>query len=315
MMVDVTAPTSQDRGGGQPTGDHDGRVALELRLAVTGHRTLADAQALGKAIDSVLDLILDLLPAAIRSACRLVAVSALADGADRLVPQSVLSRPGSRLEVILPMPEADYVTDFDPASSRPQFERLLAEASWVSVVPSALTRDDAYLAAGKAVVDRADITIAIWDGRQAAGRGGTGEIVRYIRHQHRPLIWLPTDGGKPVCENLQQLAETGWFSRITAVDLSRLREFNASPLRAGQSSTLLGDFTHPPGDADTAFAGRLSDLIGWVEPPFLRADVLSRHFQLLYLRLSSTLFALRFGGVHRVRAACVLPGCVPDRDR
>jgi hypothetical protein len=88
------------------------------------------------------------------------------------------------------------------------------------------------------------------------------------------------------------LTETGWFARITADDLSRLREFNAAPLRIRQSSALLGDLTFPLGDADTAFAGRLSDLIGWVGPPFLRADILSRRFQLLYLRLSGALFVL-----------------------
>jgi hypothetical protein len=277
--------------------DHAGRVPLELRLAVTGHRVLADAGALGKAIGGVLDLIVEMLPAAIRADCRLVAVSALADGADRLVAESVLARPGGRLEVILPMPAADYVADFDPASSLPQFERLLAEASWVSVAPPARTRDDAYLAAGKAVVDRADITIAIWDGRPAAGPGGTGEIVSYVRHQRRPLIWLPPDGGEPVCENLQPWAETGWFARMTADDVSRLHEFNTAPLRARQSSALLGDFTLPLGDGDTALAGRLNELTGWVGPPFLRADVLSRHFQSLYLWLSGALFVLAAAAV------------------
>jgi hypothetical protein len=288
----LTGLTGEDQGGRRSLADATGHVPLELRLAVTGHCALADARALGQAIGGVLDLIVETLPTTIRSECRLVAVSALADEADRLVAQSVLARPGGRLEVILPMPAADDVAHFDPVSSLPQCERLLREASRVSVAPPSPMRDDAYLAAGKAIADRADITIAIWDGRRVAGQGGgTGEIVSYVRHQRRPLIWLPPDGGEPVCENLQSLAETGWFARMTTEDLSRLHEFNAARVRAGQSSALLGDFALPAGDGDTALAGRLKDLTGWVGPPFRRADVVSSHYQSLYLWLSGALFA------------------------
>jgi hypothetical protein len=140
-------------------------------VAVTGHRRLADEQAVRKAIEDGLDQILDILPALVRAECRLVAVFAMAEGADRLVAEAVMARPGGRLEVILPMPAAEYVTDFGSAASVPEFGCLLAAASWVVALSSLPTREDSYVAAGKAVVDRADVTIAILDGREAAGTG------------------------------------------------------------------------------------------------------------------------------------------------
>src|SRR5580704_3852445 len=91
----VTVSTHRVPGGRVPPIDDDG-IPLDLRLAVTGHRELAGAPALGAAVDRALDLILDQLRPSVRKRCRLVAVSALADGADRLVVDRVLARPGAR---------------------------------------------------------------------------------------------------------------------------------------------------------------------------------------------------------------------------
>ncbi len=262
-------------------------------MAVTGHRRLAHEQTARKAIRDGLDQILNVLPAPIRAECRLVAVSALADGADRLVAEVVLARPGGLLEVILPMAAADYVTDFEAAGSAPEFERLLAAASWVTTLSASPTREDAYVAAGKAAVDRADVTIAIWNGHEAAGKGGTGEIVSYLRAHDRPLLWLPADGGEPVAENLERLTETAWLGRLTDSELSRLGDFNVAPLDATEFSRLLSDFSQALADADGgALALELNKLIGWVQAPYVRAEMMSLHFQKLYLRLTSALFVL-----------------------
>ena len=270
----------------------DGRIPLDLRIAVTGHRDLPGVANLGTAIDQALDLILDQLQPAVRERCRLVAVSALADGADRLVAERVLARPGARLEVILPMPKADYVTDFDPAYSLAEFEHLLGQASWVATMPSQYTRKDAYAAAGRAVADRADVTIAVWDGRPAAGKGGTGDIVGYLREQHRPWIWLPADGGELVAENLGKLTDTGWPG-VTDTDLASWREFNESRLDAGRYAAFIDEFRESLLRAGGAeLAADLTVLLSWLQAPFARAELLSRKFQSRYLRVSAMLFVL-----------------------
>ena len=59
------------------------------------------------------------------------------------------------------------------------------------------TREDAYLAAGHAVVDDADVVLALWDGRPARGRGGTAEVVEYARSLGRPLVWIDVARREP----------------------------------------------------------------------------------------------------------------------
>lgn len=154
---------------------------MELRVGVSGHRHLADTGAVGKAVDDLLDELL-----AERSAANLVAVSSLAEGADRVVAERALARGGS-LEVHLPLPPDDYADDF-PATTA-EFDALLGAARSVTVVPpdSEGSREAAYERAGLAVLDGCDVLVALWDGEPARGRGGTAELVAEARRQGRPV--------------------------------------------------------------------------------------------------------------------------------
>ena len=300
----MTLTVGQAPHSGAQAGE-DGSIPLDLRIAVTGHRKLVGTPALGTAIDRALDLIVDQLRPAIRDRCRLVVISALADGADRIVADRILARPGARLEVILPMTEADYVTDFDRAHSLQEFDRLLRKASWAATMPPSPTRQDAYLDAGRAVIDRADAAIAIWDGQPAAGKGGTGDIVGYLREERRPWIWLPVDGGQPVAENLDRLADVAWLS-MKEPDLARFREFNDARLDGRRFASTINDFRL--GVLDTSGVEHVADvtmLLSWLQAPLARAELLSKRFQSLYLRLSAMLFAFAAGAVCIVGAQLV----------
>ncbi len=153
-----------------------------LRVGVTGHRSFADVDAVTNAIDAVLERL------APDDTTTITVVSSLAEGADRLVVDRVLRRPHGALEVILPLAGDDYADDFTSDASRRQFSELLATASSVEVAAAGdrdrdpdfgWSRQEAYERAGRAVVDRCDALIAVWDGEQARGRGGTAEIVHY----------------------------------------------------------------------------------------------------------------------------------------
>lgn len=285
--------------GTQLPSDASGRIMLDLRVAVTGHRALSDMQAAARAVNSALDMLEDRLLAGARANSRLVAVSALAEGADRLVANCVLERPNGQLEVVLPMPEVDYLKDFNSTGSIAEFKRLLSEASWVATVPASQTRDEGYAAAGKAVVDRADLTIAIWDGYDSGREGGTAEIVDYVRQRHRPLIWLPTSRAEPVVENCVGPTDIEWLGELTADDLSRLEEFNDPLMSAELPMELIRSFKEQilRKAGDVGVSGSLMDLLDWIQPSLARAEWLSRRFQLLYLRLSDGLFALAASAV------------------
>jgi hypothetical protein len=110
----------------------------------------------------------------------LTCVSSLAEGADRLVAQRVLERPGAGLIVVLPLPAEDYATDFGSPESLQEFNDLLTAADEVVVAPSDPadpSREAAYERAGLAMLDRSDVLLALWDGQPARGRGGTAHIV------------------------------------------------------------------------------------------------------------------------------------------
>ena len=146
-----------------------------MRLGVTGHRAFDDVAVVTAAVDGVLD----------RLPGTLEVRSSLAEGADRLVVERALQRPGTRLVAVLPLDPDDYATDFDGTAD--VFRRLLATAVEVEVVAPQQTREAAYERAGRAVVDGSDVLVALWDGATSRGRGGTAEIVEYARAAGVPV--------------------------------------------------------------------------------------------------------------------------------
>lgn len=112
-------------------------------------------------------------------------VSSLAQGADQLFATCVLAVTGS-LEVIVP--SFGYETTFSEESALRDYERLLAQASRVTTLAFAKPTENAFLAAGKAVVDACEVLYAVWDGQPARGSGGTADIVEYARQAGRDIV-------------------------------------------------------------------------------------------------------------------------------
>jgi hypothetical protein len=157
----------------------------ELWVGVTGHRDLARPDEVAVAVDAVLDRLIG------DGGRTVVVVSALAEGADRLVAQRVLARPGGRLVALLPFAPVDYVADFADAASVQEFTDLLAAADEYEVITGSpsddWTREAAYERAGHAMLDRCDVLVALWDGEKGRGRGGTAEMVFEANLIGRPV--------------------------------------------------------------------------------------------------------------------------------
>ena len=163
-----------------------------LRVGVTGHRLLADEGKLRAAIREAFGLLADRFPGR-----PLVVYSALAEGADRLVVEGASAFNAVSFVAVMPLSVEDYVRDFSSASSKQQFRDLLSRASDVIEMPSSRSRDEAYWRAGKYVIDRADVLLALWDGQPAHGASGTADVVAYARECSRPLIWIRTGNRNP----------------------------------------------------------------------------------------------------------------------
>lgn len=151
-------------------------------------------------------------------------MSALAEGADRLVVERVLARPEGALIALLPLPQSDYMTDFDSPESRDGFLDFLAQADEVITLPPSATHEDAYAAAGHYVLEHCDVLLAIWDGKGAQGRGGTADIVLEARRRGLPLAWVHAGNRRPGTHEAVSLGdEQGLvtFERFTGTQSQR----------------------------------------------------------------------------------------------
>jgi hypothetical protein len=145
---------------------------------------LADVEAVAASVDAVLDRW--------RGAV-LEVRSLLAEGADRLVTEQAMLRPGNRFVAVLPLEPRDYLADFEDPASATAFCQLLSAAASIEVSPPGPdpSREAAYERAGRAVVDTSDVLMALWDGGASRGRGGTAEMVAYARERGVPVEVVP----------------------------------------------------------------------------------------------------------------------------
>jgi hypothetical protein len=172
---------------------------LAIHVGIVGHRPNrlprdeAGLQALRGNIRTI-------LVAAAAKPALLRAVTSLAEGADRIFAEEALAL-GYALYCPLPFKQAEFEKDFmAPAALEPEslehFRALLEQARGgpgLTVVELDGARTDApaaYAAAGEAVLDQSNILVGVWDGGEAAGRGGTAETLEEGLHRHIPLLWI-----------------------------------------------------------------------------------------------------------------------------
>lgn len=150
-----------------------------MKVGITGHQRLDEASAWGW-VESTINRELDTL------ATPLMAVSSLAIGADQLFASLVLRR-GGQIYAVIPFPE--YERTFGPEDVA-AYRQILAKASSVEILQTVGTDEDAYLAAGRRIVELVDLMFAIWNGHPAKGKGGTADIVAYAIERGTRLIHI-----------------------------------------------------------------------------------------------------------------------------
>jgi hypothetical protein len=119
-----------------------------------------------------------------------VVLSALAEGADRLVARVAMKELSAELIAVLPMPRKEYERDFQSEESKAEFRDFLSRALFVKEAPvpqgdaswtvEGEPRNRQYARAGAIVADHAQVLFAIWDGKPARGTGGTGDQVAWF---------------------------------------------------------------------------------------------------------------------------------------
>lgn len=221
------------------TAHHPPRPRLTLNVGITGHRAaILSAPVLASLRPYVEDVFRKLREAALRvheeelaifdrSPARLHLHSPLASGADQLAADSARAA-GYHVRALLPFAPDDYRDDFVPGHERDEFNRQLDSADEIFALPCDRSDGEAaYVLVGKAVVAAADILVAIWDGCEGNGPGGTAHVVDLALGTSVPVIHIAIDresgaveatrllvGGDVVEPVVQSLSDAGAFEAL-----------------------------------------------------------------------------------------------------
>jgi hypothetical protein len=206
-----------------------------------------------------------------------------------------LAEHGVVLEAALPMPASDYLEDFPSEESRAEFEQLMGLAAEHRQLTArdpeeGDERETAYQRAGRYVVDRSDVLIALWDGKPARGKGGTAEIVAYAEHHGVPVLRVATNAtGVPA------LASAPAALRVPALDaLASLDSYNSTAIPDSAFETQRAREDRRLGNilGGSSLLAQYRLIAAWALPHLVRADMLAVRYQRRYTRLGRTIHFL-----------------------
>jgi hypothetical protein len=297
-------------------------------IGLIGHRDLreADQASLEDQLRSVFRMLQKRF-----SSTPLVAVSALAEGADRLAARVALEV-GMRLIVPLPMLRAIYEADFTTPGSLEEFSALLARAERWFELPLVEGNDDAkirepgvardrqYAALGAYIVEHSQILVALWDGVPSKKLGGTAQTVAFklqgggeYLSQHRsplnpvdtgPVYWIVTPRlSNPSPNGVSFTTHTRFpqeFENHAAAEkvydrvYARTEGFNRDVLRLAPELAARCEASRTDLLPEEE-AARLTPGLRGVRDAYGFADALAVHFQRKTYRALDTLFWGVFG--------------------
>ncbi|MFI5016133.1 MAG: DUF4231 domain-containing protein [Hyphomicrobiales bacterium] len=212
------------------------RPQLTFAVGITGHRPNKLPAEAAARVESQLAAVF----AAIDAACaarrvqdarlyqqmphRVRLVSGLAEGADQIAVEAMPANweamavlPFARLRY-----EEDFVTKDENGKIMTDHRAELAAAlqRCAAVVELADTSDGApaaYARAGAFVLRQIDVLVAIWDGAEAAGKGGTAEVVAQALEGGVPVVWIASahDQAPRLIEHMTDVARSAPFADAT----------------------------------------------------------------------------------------------------
>lgn len=191
---------------------------LPIRIGVTGHKDLESrlqgntdgshfaSQSVDRRLSIMVDAIMinfDVILA--HTPRKYIVVSPLAEGGDMVLTDALLNHrayPKSELsgqvelQLVAPMPEADYLTEFSSEEQREAYLRLKNQAVNPDQQPLVATgrtpqdRKQAHTLIVNEVVNGCDILVAAWDGIRTDKPAGTFATIERARRLGKPIIYL-----------------------------------------------------------------------------------------------------------------------------
>jgi hypothetical protein len=168
-------------------------------IGVTGHRQNARIDANAAAIAANVQGILTRLRDGVVSVCAdskflypanpvLRIVGMAAEGAD-LIAMKAAHDLGLPVACVLPFPIAEYRRDIAGTPSLGLFDEVTGASDSKLQLPG--TRSEgarSYERANDVIISNCDLLIAVWDGMEARGRAGTGDVVEQAFERQIPIV-------------------------------------------------------------------------------------------------------------------------------
>jgi hypothetical protein len=180
---------------------------IALNVGITGHRASVLTAPLVESLEPVVDEVFRQLRQALleiqeaeeafdsNTPASLRLHTPLATGADQIAAKSARSS-GYFVRAVLPFEPDEYRKDFAPGEELDEFERALDAADEILALPG--DRDDAqgaYVLVGELLIEEADVLVAIWDGEEGHGPGGTAHVVELALRSSVPVIHIDINRG------------------------------------------------------------------------------------------------------------------------
>jgi hypothetical protein len=116
-----------------------------------------------------------------------VGISSLAVGADQMFASVVLEMRRA-LEVVVPC--EGYEETFTNPEALAEYRAFLSATTKTHSLDFPQPSEEAFYRAGCLVVDLSDAMVLVWDGKPPAGRGGTGDIAKYVSERRGSCFWI-----------------------------------------------------------------------------------------------------------------------------
>ena len=181
------------------------RPRAVLAVGITGHRSIGVKGPTPDALLITLEMVFGRLSSALTRAAvtdaalfsgqtpMLRAIGMAADGADLLGARAAHAC-GAEIGVVLPFEVDEYRKDFATAESAALLDEILSIAVTRFELPGSRQEGArAYERANEVILGNVDVLIAIWDGRRANDRAGTGDVVVDAVSRSIPLIAINPD--------------------------------------------------------------------------------------------------------------------------
>ena len=150
-----------------------------MKIGITGHQNLGSAENiawLSKTLKSVINQNnID------------IGLTSLAIGADQLFADTLIDMQICYVAII---PCDGYEQTFTKSDDLEKYRGLLQSASEIINLPFNEPSEEAFYEAGKQIVQRSDMIVAIWDGQPAKGLGGTADAVKFALSLKRNVLHI-----------------------------------------------------------------------------------------------------------------------------